>query len=194
METNNDSYLLEEKRWRVDINDWHNTTVGLARFYFEQAEKELSFTERAFDSLTSRASTLVGILIPSIAGIIIYMLGVEKDKLGADDGVVMAVFVMTVPVVASILLLCTIFHPSKFRNVGSSPKSLIQQKFIKSEFGTEDLQVINIIYSECEAYQDRIDANDKLNKKLGYRFKLAIYTLATSPVFAILGYLLSKSL
>lgn len=184
-------YPLKEKKWPLQLENWERTSVDLARFYFEQAEKELAFTERAFDSLTSRASTLVGILIPSIAALIIYLLGIEKNKFGFQNEVVVAIVAMTIPVGYSLIRLCSIFLPSKFRNIGSSPRNLIQQKFIKEEFDTNDLQIINILYSECEAYQDRIDSNDKLNKKLGRRFRWAMYSLATCPLFAVLGYLLA---
>lgn len=159
-ETFEETYPVMKRIFSSSIQNWESITLNSMQFFFQQAEKFLDNTKSISNSLDSKAMGLLtantAFLLPLLGGGLFL---IQRNIWGLllFAGVASLCFIIS-------MVLCFLsFSPGDITCSGSAPRYLMDPRFI-NETQKGDVQVLQIMMDQCEAYQDRIDINHRRNK------------------------------
>ncbi len=169
-------------QWRIEIEDWRSISVSAAKTIFEEAKEHFDFTHEIAEKITSRAFSLLILLVPIFS---LYIgLFIRIDKATTPEAI-LYVLVALVFVVCLMMLLYIIF-PHLYMFPGREPKELFEGNFFDLELEDQELA---IVLNEIEACQFKIDVNSKSNSRRLQLLKWVIYVLVAALIaIAILCY------
>lgn len=172
-----------EITWRPEIDNWQHTSKDLAEFFFSQAEKLLKETIEISDSITTKAYNIILVLIPLVSVLAGFIVGYQ-DQSGNQVLVILATACL-IGFLYSLFEALRVFMPKTIVFLGSQPKKLVNPAYIISS-ESKDIQIIEVLYSECANLQAAIEANDESNNKRLSRIKRAIIASIVSPILSLL--------
>lgn len=176
--------------WKCEIKNWIDIRLETAKFFFNQAEKMLESTNNVNQQLMSKSHKIIVLLMPLISAAIGYLISlIRNDGFYSAESAAIIFFVVCLSI--SLKYALTIWSPKTEHFLGSSPKKIMHPIFIKSgESKSEnDLQTIQILFSECHSYQRRIDSNIDHNLNFTNKLTISIKWLIVSPFVALLCYI-----
>jgi hypothetical protein len=169
----------ENAEW-CKIENLKKLTVEDAKFFFDQAEKQLKETSESSSLIVGRVSTLLTL----IAGLFIALVGFTINKYAASHKLneLLITAIIGIPYLFYILYQLVInLRGWNYRVIGSEPKSLFSDVFFDDSIESKN-RIINLYASEMREYQIRIEENKVINEK---RWKLYDDTLLGIILFPL---------
>ncbi len=147
-------------------------------FIFSEADKMLNETIKIDLSFRDRASSILSILIPTILAIIGFYFSAYPS------------FGALTTIVSSTCLTSGAFFCLKILNTKSSyvpgckPLGILKN--------TDLIDIKNIIFTQCEEYEKRIQGRMNENIKAGNNFRICVQLLFITPIVTVTTVLLEK--
>lgn len=181
--------MSEITRWKCSLSDEavQNMKPETARLALELSEKALLGENETYNTLQARASNILIMLFPVFTSIL--TAGIFLHTQAPDNCRAMITLIaFTIPIVCSALGCINILKPQKTHNIGNIPENILKQDFFE---GDEKMHQHNyMLVSQCETQQYAFDKMKELNKKNSNRTHFIIYALVSSPIVAILTYVI----
>jgi len=179
-------YPVMKKIFSSEIQNWQNITLDSMQFFFQQAEKYLNNIRDNLQSLDSKATSL----LTANTAFLIPLLGVCFFALQKDIwGMFLFTIIASICFIISAIFCFIVIYPNSIACSGSAPRYLMNPLFIKEE-QKGNIQVLQIMMNECEAYQDRIDILHSRNKYKVKRIRLAVALTWIAPLLGGLGFII----
>jgi hypothetical protein len=171
-------YPVMERIFSSEIQNWTDITLDSMRFFFQQAEKYLDNMQAIYQRLDSKAMNLLTVNTAFLVPIIGLSLFLLQEKLW---GLFSFTLVVNICFIISIILCLKITFPGESTCSGDTPRLLMNPLFISGK-QKGDTQVLQIMMNQCEAYQDRIDINQRRNEFKANKIRWAIYLTCFAPL------------
>jgi hypothetical protein len=156
-----------------------NIKIESAILIYEASEKRLNDTLAIDESLTNRCYTLLGLMIPSIVGLISYLLSlvsVEKPIVDLFIPMIVLLFICVLGCASFILVSC--IFPKELSMNGIDPNEILTLEMYEMMIRDEKVNETIAFYLTLINYlQTRIDINRRANLKRFAYFKLALKTV-----------------
>ena len=175
------------KIWTTDIQDWTKLTKDTVNFCLSQAELSLKSSIETSDRITTRAFSILTIVIPIVSLSIGYLFKQIIDHT-TDKYILIAAIFGLFSCFLSLLFLIRIIFPRDWMSLGGQPKDIFTSNMLDNEFSPE-LKYVAIVMGEIQAVQYKINFNQSSNfKRLDY-LKAVIVILSITffciTVFAV---------
>jgi hypothetical protein len=162
----NDKWMLPEYIY----DNYPKVSTEYLRMVFDQAEKFLNETVRSGEGTTEKAHKILAISLTILTGSFVYLVG--GDDLTSS---IALAAMLSIPIcLVSISHLIIPLRGYETYVIGSSTAKLLIQKCIEG-FPTAEDQTKNLLLSECVNYQERIEYNEKLNRRRSKLVDLSLY-------------------
>lgn len=166
-------------RNEIDWDDLHKKAEKLSEdsllFIFEEAQKYLAASISIADSFKTRAVTALSFLVPTILAIIGYVFATE------------CILITTFPILTGLFILMAasyfclkVINTKSSYFLGCRPALLLKENWVKDS----DQQKKDLLFSQCEEYQKRIDQRVRENNLTGKDFKVVVELMVCSPIVA----------
>ena len=175
------------KIWTTDIQDWTKLTKDTVNFCLSQAELSLKSSVETSDRITTRAFSILTIVIPIVSLSIGYLFKQIIDHT-TDKYILIAAIFALFSCFLSLFYLIRIIFPREWMSLGGQPKEIFTSNMLDNEFSSE-LKYVALVMGEIQAVQTKIDFNKLSNyKRLDY-LKAVIWILSMTflviTIFAI---------
>lgn len=176
---------------KMDFGNWTDIKIDSAKFIFHQAEIFLKSTCETTTSLTSRAVSLIQILIPLIGIDFVYVTSFILNKDFSNVLLHVSTYFLLV------LSFCLFKAIRMYRTVpvadpGSQPLKLATKAMLFSDL---EYQELILILNEIEQYQDRIENNlsNNIEKARQFREILSVifWAFCVGLVYAVIASIIS---
>lgn len=171
---------------KIYFENWTDIKIDSAKFIFTQAETFLKSTVDTTASLTSRAISLIQVLIPLIGIVFVYTVTfISKKDFSNVLFHVSAYFFL-------VLVFCLVKAVKMYKTVpvaepGSEPIKLATKNMLFSDVENQELI---LVLNEIEQYQERIDRNlsNNIEKARQFREVLSImfWAFGVGLVYAVI--------
>ncbi len=148
--------------WKSELKDWEKVDKEVYKFCLDQAEKRLINVIDDSEKITSRAYTLIGVLIPILSICVGIVLKYVNGNSHFD-------FIVYLSIICVILLGYCLWKLSKLVGVrriwysGTEPRNLCKSEFIEADGLIDDEPIKFLMKSEIEQIQHKIDQNSLVN-------------------------------
>lgn len=180
----------QKERWSPYFEYWEDLSVEAAKLIFQQSEKRFLDTVENHKNITTRAYTMLSIIITVLSVLITFF---AARLVSISDTNLASVIIACAVVVAAIwcfVLLVQLIFPRRYMAPGSEPKNLMMENYLSYP---KEEQLLVWLYSEIEQLQIKIDFNESLAET---RFKKqeTIIRVGTITLFLVLGALMAIAL
>ena len=170
------------KSWHTDIQDWTKLTKDTVNFCLSQAELSLKSSIEASDRISTRAFSILTVVIPIITLSIGYLFK-QITEHNADNYILSLAIFCLFFCFMSLFFLIRIIFPRNWMSLGGQPKEIFTSNMLDNDFEPE-LKFIAIVMGEIQAIQLKIDFNRASNyKRLNY-LKAVIWILSITFLIA----------
>jgi hypothetical protein len=172
--------------WESDVVDWEKISVDSYRFVIDQAKEHLDEVIEESQTITKRGMAILLSHISALSGLLGYLFS-DKSKLRHEDGLTIA-FACCIGLLSiyTFSLLFRLIYPKDVFFKGSPPKEIFFKEVFEGLSEQEGLK--NILYSEIERIQDKIERMGRSNAErfVQYRttLKISLFFIAVA-IFVI---------
>ena len=147
--------MNEPLLWESDVVDWEKISVDTYKFVLDQAKEHLDEIIEESQAITKRGMSILLSYVAALSGLLGYAFS-EKSKITHGNGwVICFSFCIAILSTYSFTLLFQLIYPKSVFYKGSPPKQIFYNE-VFTELSTEE-GYKNILYSEIERIQDRIE-------------------------------------
>jgi hypothetical protein len=179
--------LSEE--WKINAEYKKKINLDLANFLLDQAEKALKNTTETADKITTRAFTLLLILIPilsTIIGLLIASIKVSAKTNRLDIGFFTVLILVGGGIIYQLLKL---IYPRDFMGVGRQPNEIIVSDMLNNELD-ETKRLLAFKFNELKNCQHKISYNRQQNEKRILALTKILSLIVISAALALTVYLI----
>lgn len=155
--------MNEPLLWESDVADWEKVSVDAYKFVIEQAKEQLNEVIEESQIITKRGMSILLSYIAALSGLLGYAFS-EKSKITHGSGWIICFSILiAILSIYAFTLLFQLIYPKDVFYKGSPPKEI----FFKEVFTglSEEEGLKNVLYSEIERIQDKIERMGKSNRK-----------------------------
>lgn len=163
-------------------------TILELQFIFSQAEKLLIESIGSGESVLTRTTILISIVIALISSGLGLMISSLNDLLNSAN-LIASVAIVLVYLGFALQKLYLNFIGKDYKVVGSQPKDLLHNWYFDN-YKEEQTRSKAILISEIKEYQERISENNIINRRRWHLFHCSLLITASSPVIFLFCYLL----
>lgn len=175
--------------WKIDPEYKKKINLDLANFLLDQAEKALKNTTETADKITTRAFTLLLILIPIVSTITGLLLASVKDSVKTHS-LDIGFFTVLILVGGFIIYqLIKLIYPRDFMGVGRQPNETVVSDMFNNDLD-ETKRLLAFKFNELKNCQHKISYNRQQNEKRILVLTKILSLIAISAALALTVYLI----
>jgi hypothetical protein len=184
--------LLGESRipYRIDETTINKISADEAKFYLEQAEKQLQDSVDTGQIITERATNMLNLTSALLIALVAYSIDRWETNKDWDLLLKMAAWGNGILVIASGLLVAAIL-PKDYCVPGWTPDKILQSRSFK-EGADDNTRQKNISLNLIMSYENDIKENRALNKKRWALFNFSMLIILVAPICFASYYLLFR--
>lgn len=167
------------ENWSINIEKWEEINPESAKFILEQGEKFLGQTLEIGEKISSRAFSLILILITLVSA----LTGYSINKYLTENVLSGLIIVNTLYILILIVILYFLFmiiFPRLTYVSGRKPSDIAIPDFLENEKPESNVKHLALVLNEIENCQFKIDANEKQNEERITQLKRCITALCIS--------------
>lgn len=180
----------ERVPYRIDKTIIDKMSLDEAKFYLDQAEKQLQDSVETGQIITERSTNMLNLTSALMIALIAYSIDRWETNNAWDLLLKMAVWGDVILVIASSLLVAAIL-PKDYCVPGWTPEKIFSSKSFSQ--GTDEIKrQKNITLNMIMSYENDIKENRILNKKRWTLFNLSVLIILVAPICFASYYLLFR--
>jgi len=175
-----------ETNWELNLPNWTRANSKSLEFIHSKASESFQYTIEVAEKLSSRAFTLISIIIPVVALILGLISGdvlVNNEEIPKVIKVAASLF--CIPAVLSLGILIWMIFPKKFMHPGREPKLVAIPDHIQGDNYSADEQYISLLIGEIEDLQRKISYNECNNNRRIWALKWVLIITSVSVLVAM---------
>lgn len=170
--------------WVHDLKDWENVNLDAYKFIFDQGEKRLSQILDESEKITSKAYTLIGIVIPILSLAIGYLIErhevIYKPLLYILSGVIIIISLC-------LILLWILIRRRNIWYLGTEPQLIATSAYLES-VDLQDEETVKCLYLDGLTHiQAKITSNKEVNRKRITIFSTCLSLILVSFIVIVLS-------
>lgn len=174
--------IEDTKPWTGKVENKLVTSPWTDKFIFDETEKKLKEILSVGDSIVSRATTLITIMV----GLLVALVGFSINRYITECRLDYFNYSSIITIFYLYIVLIYSMHNikgQKYMGIGASPEIL----FVEDFFLTNNKEIIDktFIWCQIENYQRSITSNAETNEKRWKRYRIGLWLLIGIPL--ILG-------
>lgn len=175
---------MANRIWQTDIQDWTKLTKDIVLFYLTQAESNLKSCLELSDRITTRAFSLLTIIIPIITLTLGYLL---KQIIEGNANYWLLLISITCLIISFVCLyfLVKLIFPRGWMPLGRQPNEIFTSHMVDNDLD-QDKKYIAIVMGEIECIQTKIDYNKLQNNKRLKYLKIVLVLISTAFVIVMI--------
>lgn len=173
--------------WKTDISDFDKVDIPKAKFIFEQAKDRLGTTLESGKIIENKLNILAGFFVVIVAGLVTFSLSHLDISVGLSEQdwlVVGPAILLVIYFSVFLYVLYVGIRPRDYYPAGNEPRKLYTDQICSHNLK-------NIILSEIETYQTRIEKNMSINEAKASKYNLCVLVLLFSPLAALAAVLIT---
>ena len=158
--------------WESDVADWEKISVDSYKFVIEQAKEHLNEVIEESQTITKRGMAILLAHVSALSGLLGYLFS-DKSKLRHEDSFTI-IFACCIAVLSiyTFSLLLRLIYPKDVFFKGSPPKKIFYKEVFVGLSEEEGLK--NVLFSEIERIQDKIERMRKSNIKRFFQYRTTL--------------------
>jgi hypothetical protein len=173
--------MNEPLLWKSDV-DWEKISVDTYKFVIDQAKEQLNEVIEESQVITKRGMSILLSYIAALSGLLGYVFSDRSKIAHSSNWIIFFSFLIAILSIFSFTLLFQLIYPKDVFYKGSPPKEIFYKEVFDGLSEAEGLK--NVLFSEIERIQDKIDRMIKSNKT---RFAQYRTTLKISLLFVAIA-------
>ena len=181
---------MEKGIWNISPENKAKIDKDIANYVIEQAEKSLRYSIEVADKTTSKAITLLLVLLPVASTIVGFLVNSVKQykALMAPETLLLMYFLFLC--IVALIFAVKLVLPRNTMGLGREPKQLVVDQVLQLADCSSEQKLLIYKLNEIKNYQFKIEYNKQQNNARIVRFKnILIYTGFTA-IFGLFCYIL----
>jgi hypothetical protein len=181
---------MKKEIWNISPENKAKIDKDIANYIIEQAEKSLRYSIEVADKTTSKAVTLLLILLPVASTIVGFLVNsVKQNKTLVSPETLLLMYFLVLFIVALIFAV-KLLLPRNTMALGREPKQLIVDQVLQLADCSSEQKLLIYKLNEIKNYQYKIEHNqDQNNTRITLFKNILIYTGFTA-IFGLVSYIL----
>lgn len=180
---------MSNNRWKIQLSNESNVTIDDVRFIFSQAEKRLDDTIKTGETIASKTTTILTVMIAVIVGVSAFLINKWTGFAEIDNKIIVSAVAIIYVALVLVYMIKNVL-PNHYYVGGSLPKDLFSDVYFNDNVDRTK-QTVYMYMSEIENYQFRIEKNWSVNderwsKYIGSVIALLIMPFALAILYIIL--------
>ncbi|MBU1759227.1 MAG: hypothetical protein KKB19_00100, partial [Bacteroidetes bacterium] len=163
-------------KFKIEITDWTNIDLVNAKFILSEAKDFCKYQNDNSDKITNRAFSILSILLPIVATLIIFIVKEKSTPTFSDDLVFKLLSFVVIVLLIIMFFLSQVVFPRMFMPLGREPKDLCSSDFLGTTLKKENAQIA-LVLNEIEATQLKINYNKKQNLTRTTKLKWSLISI-----------------
>ncbi|MCU7548136.1 hypothetical protein OCK74_03380 [Chitinophagaceae bacterium LB-8] len=180
----------ERVTYRIEETKIEKTSLDEAKFYLEQAEKQLQDSVDTGQIITERATNMLNLTSALLIALVAYSIDRWETNKYWDLMLEMAIWGSVVLAIISGLLIAAIL-PKDYCIPGWTPCKIFESRSF-NEGADENLRQKNVILNLIMSYENDIKENRTLNRKRWTLLNFSMLIIVIAPLFFAAHYLLFR--
>jgi len=181
---------MEKEIWNISPENKAKIDKDIANYVIEQAEKSLKYSIEVADKTTSKAITLLLVLLPVASTIVGFLVNsVKQYKTLMSPETLLLMYFLILCIVALIFAVKLVL-PRNTMGLGREPKQLIVDQVLQLAGCSGEQKLLIYKLNEIKNYQFKIEHNQAQNNTRILLFKNILVYTGFTAIFGLFCYLL----